>query len=246
MIVAALCAALIANDTLAAGVTKQEQAFLFDGRSVRVEVFRPRGDAPAPAALVLHGASGVGQGWYVYPFAEALASRGVAAYVVHYYDGLGRRGRKASPKIFRLREKIVAKALDFVASQPDVLADRIGAYGMSLGGFHALALGVQDGRVKSVASLGGAMSRHIPATAIGNMPPTLILHGGRDRVVPLNRALGLKKAMAKAGVDGEIKIYKGEGHSFSRRAHADAIESVARFMANSLAAPNSVAVVGKR
>lgn len=112
---------------------------------------------------------------------------------------------------------------------------------MSLGGFHALALGAQDERIKSVVSLNGAMSRHIPDSRLGAMPPTLMLHSGRDRIVPLNRALSLKQALANAGVDGSIKIYRGEGHSLSRRAHADAVESVAKYLAQKLGASQPIA-----
>lgn len=232
------------SPTLAASFNKRDAAFLFDGRKVRVEVFRPAGDAPGPAALVLHGASGIGEGFYVYPFAKALAARGVTAFVVRYYDGLGGRKRKASPAIFRLRERVMKAAVDFVSVQKYVLSDRIGVYGMSLGGFHALALGAQDKRIRSVVSLNGAMSSHIPLSQLEHMPPTLILHSGRDRVVPLNRTLKLKRAMEKAGVEGQIKIYKGEGHSLSRRAHADAVESVAGFLSSELGAARPVATSG--
>jgi len=228
----------------AASFDKHDAAFLFDGRKVRVEVFRPAGDAPGPAALVLHGASGIGQGFYVYPFAKALAAQGVTAFVVRYYDGLGARKRKASASIFRLRERVMNAAVDFVSVQSYVLSDRIGVYGMSLGGFHALALGAQDDRIKSVVSLNGAMSNHIPSSKLQNMPPTLLLHSGRDRIVPLNRTLKLKREMEQAGADGQIKIYKGEGHSLSRRAHADAVKSVAGFMASSLGAARPVASSG--
>lgn len=231
------------SPTFAASFNKRDAAFLFDGRKVRVEVFRPVGDAPGPAALVLHGASGIGQGFYVYPFAKALAAKGVTAFVVRYYDGIGGGKRKASPAIFRLRERVMKAAVDFVSVQSYVLSDRIGVYGMSLGGFHALALGVQDKRIRSVVSLNGAMSNHIPTSQLNNMPPTLILHAGRDRVVPLNRTLKLKRAMERAGVDGQIKIYKGEGHSLSRRAHADAVESVAEFLASELGAARPVATI---
>lgn len=232
------------SPTSAASFKQRDAAFLFDGRKVRVEVFRPAGDAPGPAALVLHGASGVGQGFYVYPFAKELAARGVTAFVVRYYDGLGGRKRKASPAIFRLRERVMKAAVDFVSVQSYVSPDRIGVYGMSLGGFHALALGAQDKRIKSVVSLNGAMSSHIPNSILKDMPPTLILHSGQDRILPLNRTLKLKRAMEQAGADSQIKIYKGEGHSLSRRAHADAVESVAGFLATELGAARPFAASG--
>lgn len=237
----ALAMLLPAADAFAASIRKIDGAFAYQGRKVRVEIFRPAGDAPAPAALVLHGASGVGQGLYVYPFAKALARQGVAAAVVRYYDGLGRRGGKASPKIFQARDKILTKAIDYMVTRSDVAPGGVGVYGMSLGGFHALSLGVSDDRVKSVVSLGGGLSRHIPDDRLRRLPPTLILHGDRDRVVPLKRALAVKHAAAKRNVAAEIKIYKGEGHVLSERARKDAIDSVARFMARALEPARQVA-----
>ena len=79
-----------------------------------------------PAALVLHGASGVGRGWFVYPFATALAAQGVAAVIVHYYDGLGKRRRKASPSIFETRDRILGAAIGYVLSRPGIRSDGLG------------------------------------------------------------------------------------------------------------------------
>jgi len=242
--IAALLAVLMAFAPAvvrAASIERLQAAFLHDGKSVRVEIIRPAGDKPVPAALVLHGASGIGRGWYVYPFAEALARRGVAAAVVHYYDGLGKRRGKASPRIFHTRDRILQKAVDYVMSRKDVAPGGVGIYGMSLGGFHALSLGVLDDRVNAVVSLGGALSRHIPAKDVVRLPPTLLLHGSRDSVVSVNRALETSRAMERFGAHGSIKIYKREGHSFSRAAHADAVEMAARFLSESLRSTRQLA-----
>lgn len=227
-------AILTAPDIAAAGIKKINGGFDYGGRKVRVEIIRPSGSEPVPAALVLHGASGIGRGWYVYPFAEALAKRGVAAAVVHYYDGISPKYRKQSPRIFEARDRILRSAITYVLGRKDVVSNGLGIYGMSLGGFHALSLGVADKRVKAIVSLGGALSGHIPENRVGRLPPTLLLHGSRDRVVPFKRAVKASKAIEKYGAKGELKIYRGEGHSLSRAAHADAVASTARFLAKGL------------
>ena len=238
ILAAAIIAALAGVYPASADVKRVTSAFLYEGRTVRVEFYRPNDNVARPAALVLHGASGLGRGWFVYPFAKAMAERGMAAAVVHYYDGLGKRSRKASPRIFRTRDRILKRAIDFVLAQPHVLDDGLGIYGMSLGGFHALSLGTQDDRVRAVVSLGGGLSRHIPEREAGRLPPTLLLHGDRDRVVPLKRALSVSRAMETYGAPGEIKIYRGEGHSLSQRAHADAIRSTSDFLVSILLSRN--------
>lgn len=236
-----ICLATIASDGAAAAIVRIDTAFQFAGRTVRVEIFRPDNGAPAAAALVLHGASGVGRGWFVYPFARALARRGMAAAVVRYYDGLGPRRGKASPGIFETRDRILRAAIDHVLALKNVRSDGLGVYGMSLGGFHALSLGVRDPRVKAVVSLAGGLSGHIPPQQLRRLPPTLILHGSRDRVVPFDRALKVSQEIEKHGAPGKIKIYPGEGHAFSRQAHDDAIEVVARFLSEGLRRPSDLA-----
>lgn len=232
--------AVIAQDAHAA-VQRVSTSYRYEGKTVRVEIFRPVGSQAVPGVLVLHGASGLGRGWFVYPFAKAMAERGVAAAVVHYYDGLGKRKGKASPRIFQTRERIVKGALDFLARRKDIQSDAIGVYGMSLGGFHALALGVADKRVRAVVSLGGGLSGHIPQSAVANLPPTLLVHGSRDRVVPFKRALAVSHAIERVGGPVEMKIYRGVGHSLSKNAHADAVNTIARFMAKTLRTNRMVA-----
>lgn len=232
---AVLSLAMFALDGAASAASVRDNTyFIYGGRKVRVEMIRPAGAAQAPAALILHGASGVGRGWYIYPFAEAMAKQGVAAAVVHYYDGIRRRRGKASPDIFETRDRILRAAITHVLAQKGVRRDGVGIYGMSLGGFHALSLGVRDPRVKAVVSLAGALSGHIPPQQLRRMPPTLILHGSRDRVVPFDRALKVSRAMEAYGAPGDIKIYPGEGHSFTPKAHKDAVGLVARFLSRGL------------
>jgi dienelactone hydrolase len=242
---ALLAFAIFAQDAHAA-VQRISTSYRYQGKTIRVEIYRPIGSHAVPGALVLHGASGLGRGWFVYPFAKAMAERGVAAAVVHYYDGLGKRKGKASPRIFRTREKIVKSALDFMARRKDVKSDALGVYGMSLGGFHALALGVADKRVRAVVSLGGGLSGHIPKSAVRNLPPTLIVHGSRDRVVPFKRALAVSKAIEKVGGPVQMKVYRGVGHSLSSKTHKDAVNTIARFMAKTLRAKRMVAEAPRR
>lgn len=243
---AAMLALAMITQNAEAAVQRISTSYKFEGRTVRVEIYRPLGSHAVPGALVLHGASGLGRGWFVYPFAKAMAERGVAAAVVHYYDGLGKRRGKASPRIFTTRERIVKSALDFLERRKDIRSDSLGVYGMSLGGFHALALGVADKRVRAVVSLGGGLSGHIPKSAVRNLPPTLIIHGSRDRVVPFKRALDVSRAIERVGGPVEMKVYRGVGHSLSSKTHKDAVNTIARFMAKTLRAKRMVAEARRR
>jgi predicted esterase len=129
-----------------------------------------------------------------------------------------------------------------LASRKDIRADSLGVYGMSIGGFHALA----EKRVRAVVSLGGGLSGHNPKSAVVKLPPTLIMHGSRDRVVPLKRALAVTRAIEKVGGPVEMKIYKRVGHSLSSKTHKDAVNTIARFMAKTLRAKRMVAAAPRR
>jgi dipeptidyl aminopeptidase/acylaminoacyl peptidase len=230
------------------------ETYQTDGRSVTVEVFPARGlpagsgkdsgKAPekAPAVLLLHGASGLGRGEMIYPYAKAMAQAGISAFVVHYFDGIEpRRARHpAAAGLFAEREQVIEDALKHVRALPYVDRSRVGLFGMSLGGFHALGLGVQDPRITAVVDVFGALPAVIDRAEVRRMPPVLILHGARDRVVPVERARQLAAGLARAGVDYDIKIYPDQGHVFRDAALADSVRRTTEFLSEHLS-PTRVA-----
>ena len=48
----------------------------------------------------------------------------------------------------------------------------------------------------------------------GKMPPTLVMVGSKDVLVPTKTAKKFQQLMRKAGVKSELKIYQGQGHGF--------------------------------
>ncbi|WP_422678403.1 dienelactone hydrolase family protein [Bosea beijingensis] len=64
---------------------------------------------------------------------------------------------------------------------------RFAVVGFSLGGALALALAARDRRIKAVVDFFGFLP---PGLERASLPPTLILHGDADRVVPVISAAG--------------------------------------------------------
>ena len=127
-----------------------------DGRLVPVHVVQPKTPPPWPTAMLLHGSSGLGRGYLVWPVAYALAARGVASAVVEYFDALPDQvGHKGAVQYFSVRERQLDAVVDGILAQPEVMGPQIGVYGYSLGGFHGLALAVTNPRVAAVVSLAG-------------------------------------------------------------------------------------------
>jgi dipeptidyl aminopeptidase/acylaminoacyl peptidase len=216
-----------------AAEAENTNGFMIDGRKVRVDVVKAETDllgpdGRAPAVMILHGAHGLGDGSLFYPQAKALAEKGITAFVVHYFDGVP-QVRKAAANLHDERERVLTEAISYVARQAYVDPERIGIFGLSLGGFHALSLGSRDDRVQAVVNVVGAMPSEVQRRGVHRMPPTLVLHGDKDATVPVRRAYELASLLDDLGAEHEVKIYKGQGHTFRGEAKEDSINRTVEF-----------------
>lgn len=125
--------------------------------------------------------------------------------------------------------RAIEDAITAVQALPFVDHGGIGLFGLSLGGFHALAIAAHDTRVKAVVNMFGAMPRQ-SASGVYRMPPTLILHGDRDNIVPVRRAHELARLLKEIGATYELKVYKGQGHTFRDAADRDSLERSTEFL----------------
>jgi dienelactone hydrolase len=223
---------LLASVSSAGGVLTR---FTTDkGVQVRIETFRPAwAGGPVPAVLVLHGASGLGGSSTYYDAARLLVEYGYAAFVVHYFDADGTVSPKPHlrPQTRSDREAAISEAVTHISRLPYVDPSRIGMLGVSLGSFHALSVAARDRRIGAVIGYVGGLSR---SEQVERMPPTLILHGDKDRIVPVNRAYDLAAELRRIGATFEMRIYSGEGHGFRGDAQADSRVRMLRFLARHL------------
>lgn len=114
----------------------------FDGRRIPAFWFRPPGDGPFPVVVDVHGGP-EGQrraGWQ--PVLQFLVSRGFAVLSTNVRGSTG-YGKRYShlDDVERRYDSVrdLAAAHDWLAARADVMADRIGIYGVSYGGFMVLA-----------------------------------------------------------------------------------------------------------
>jgi carboxymethylenebutenolidase len=208
------------------------ETFVSGGVPVTVEWFNatPVGKAQSPTVLLLHGADGMTRA-ETYRFgARALAAAGFHVVLVRYFERTGDvRANWAS-----LREdaalwlETVRDAITHVSAKPDVDRGRIGIVGFSLGASLALATAGEDSRIKAVVDVFGPMPAGAEKTA--RTPPVLILHGARDRVVPVENAHRLEALLKARGVAHEVKIYPDQGHGFQGTAQIDAAGRILAFL----------------
>jgi len=50
-----------------------------------------------------------------------------------------------------------------------------------------------------------------------SFPPTFIVHGAEDKMVPLDRSMDLYSALSKQGVKCDLRVVPGEGHTFAAK-----------------------------
>jgi carboxymethylenebutenolidase len=195
---------------------------------ITAEVFIPKAPRRRPAVLILHGTFGLLPRYRadIVSFAEALAARGIAAVIPHYFEGTGTvAGPGAIAAMFEhlpAWRATCGDALQYVRAHPRVDPARLGVIGFSLGGHLALGLGMSPPAGVAVKC---AVDFFAPTLdpplqgALSALPPVQIHHGTADTLVPPAHSAhlvhGLRAAGRSAGLGYEFHEYEGEGHGFT-------------------------------
>ena len=126
--------------------------FNAEGTTLRGWFYRPDdADKPCPAVVMAHGFSAVKE-MYLDRYAEVFAAAGLAVLV---FDHRGFGASDGTPRqeidpVAQIRD--YRHALSFAATRADVDAQRLGVWGTSYSGGHALVVGAIDRRVKCVVA----------------------------------------------------------------------------------------------
>lgn len=215
-------------------MTANQIIFKSGGKPIRMEELRS--DKPfRSAVLLLHGASGAAPYWMDL-VGPALAPKGIACYAVRYFDRTGTIRAEAA-SIFNLETigawlQTIRDAVTWI--QQRVPECSLGVLGVSLGGFLAMAMAVEDPRISAVVEISGGIAPHWVPLAHPGMPPVLILHGESDSMVPVSQAVKLKDLLTSLGVPCSIRIVSGEGHWFSPTARGGLLKHISDFLMETL------------
>ncbi len=206
---------------------------------------QPEGKGPFPGIVVIHEAYGLNDN--IRDITGRLAHEGYAALAVDMFAGRNRvvcmarfmgsmlMGRLESGGVGDLKA-----GLTFLAEQPGVDADRLGAIGFCMGGGFAIAWACTDTRLKVIAPFYGANPR--PLEAVARACPVVGSYPDPDFSTAHGRALDA--ALDSFGTPHDIKIYPGAKHSFfndqnparyNAEAAADAWKRTLAFFATQLA-----------
>jgi dienelactone hydrolase len=177
------------------------------------------GGRPAPGILVAHEGGGLGR--HTKESASRLAALGYVAFALDMYGEedpslerameLGKALRGDVP----LLRRRVAAALEVLKAQPNVDPARLAAVGYCMGG----AAMIELARIGApLVCIVGFHSGFIPGTPEDNaaiQAKLLLCHGSDDPVVTAAQRDPFLAEMNQAGVDWQLHLYGGVGHSFT-------------------------------
>lgn len=133
--------------------------FISAGVTCRGWLYRPDGAAgPAPAIVMSHGFSAT-RHMGLAPFAERFRGAGFAVLVFDYRCLGDSEGAERGRIIAQEQHDDLRAAIDFIQAQPGIDPARIGLWGTSYSGGHALFVGSLDARIKAIVA-------QVPALAV--------------------------------------------------------------------------------
>jgi cephalosporin-C deacetylase-like acetyl esterase len=164
-------------------------SFTSHGLTCRGWLYRPANAEKAPAIVMSHGLSAVKE-LGLTGFAETFCAAGFVVVVFDYRFQGDSDGAERGRIIPQEQHDDIRAAVGYTAGLPGVDAERIGYWGSSYSGGHALFLGAFEPRIKVVVS-------QVPAIALARAPGF-----GRARrfcVLPERAGAGLCRAQRGRG-----------------------------------------------
>jgi dipeptidyl aminopeptidase/acylaminoacyl peptidase len=258
-----------------------------DGFNIYGQLFEPKGGpAKKPAIIFVHGGPERQMllGWHygdyysnTYALNQYLTSLGFVVLSVNYRLGIGYGFEfQNAPHTWTngaSEYNDIKAAGKWLATQPNIDAQRIGIYGGSYGGFlTALALGKDSKIFKAGVDLHGvhnltdnypdlngeqapdaALARELiwkssPVAWLDNWTsPVLLIHGDDDGNVNFSESIDLSKRLKSKGVYFETLVVPDETHHWLKYSNTLKVDSsVAEFLARQLKTADGPGLKGKK
>ena len=191
--------------------------------TVQGQLYTPSGKGPFPALIVIHEWWGLND--WVKEQASKLADQGYAALAIDLYRGRVAKSADEAHEIMRgVPEDRAARdlhaAFDFLKSQPNVKADRIGAIGWCMGGGYSLNAALAEPTLAADVINYGHLASDADTLKKINAP-VLGIFGGQDRGIKVDDVKKFEQSMKQLGKNVEVVIYPDAGHAFENPNNKD-------------------------
>jgi carboxymethylenebutenolidase len=201
---------------VALAATPQEVSYKSGDETVKGVMYTPAGKGPFPALIVIHEWYGLND--WVKLQASQLSDEGYVTLAVDLYRGkVAANGDEAHELMRGLPEDRAARdlvaAFNYLASQKNVKANKIGSIGWCMGGGYSLAAALNEPKLAATVINYGRLATD-PAALQKINAPILGLFGGRDRGIPPDSVKAFEEQMKKLGKKVEVHIYPDAGHGF--------------------------------
>jgi carboxymethylenebutenolidase len=204
-------------------VTPTEVSYKSGDETVKGLLYTPVGKGPFPAIVVIHEWWGLND--WVKEQASKLADQGYAALAVDLYRGKVATTPDMAHEIMRGVPEDRAKrdlhaAFEFLAAQPNVKKDRMGAIGWCMGGGYSLDVALQEPTLAADVINYGHLATDPEALKKINAP-ILGLFGAQDKGITPDDVRKFGDALDKMGKKIQVKIYDDAGHAFENPNNKD-------------------------
>jgi carboxymethylenebutenolidase len=192
--------------------------------TVQAVLYTPAGKGPFPAIIVIHEWWGLTD--WVKDQAANLAGEGYVALAVDLYRGKVAITRDAAHELMsgtpedRVKRDLHA-AFKFLAEQPNVKQNRIGAIGWCMGGGYSLDVALQEPTLAADVINYGHLATD-PEALKKIKAPILGLFGALDQGIPPRDVKKFGETLDQMGKKIDIKIYDDAGHGFENPINTDA------------------------
>jgi carboxymethylenebutenolidase len=208
-------------------------------------LYEPSGKGPFPAIVVIHEWWGLND--WIKEQASKLADQGYVTLAIDLYRGkVATNGDEAHELMRGVPEDRATRDLlaasNYLRSQKNVKADKVGAIGWCMGGGHSLDLAINDPKLAAAVINYGHLATE-PETLKKINAPILGIFGGKDRGIPVDSVQQFAAELKKQGKKVDVTVFPEAGHAFENpnnkagyRADdaADAWQRTVKFFASTL------------
>jgi carboxymethylenebutenolidase len=219
----ALSVMLAGSSAFGAELALHELSVASRGGDVQVRCYSAPGSAALPVIVLLHGASGFAPFSRHYEsYATSLAAEGFRTCAVLYYSAadssvIAGSDQAARSTLFQKRFMAwlatINDVVDALGKLPITESENMGVLGFSQGGYLAVGVAGTNRRIKALAEFYGGFPGPLESQ-ITQLPPTLIVHGDADTVIPVQEAHVMEAAATLRSTSVATKLYPGAGHGF--------------------------------